>query len=331
MKIIRNSSAIKSYYYLAAIDGSIQDEEGDLLEKLGKEIDPIHFDEYKDEVVALCQNNVDKALSSADSYDIISELIDEELHNQTDDPEQGITSRMLVWNLLVMSMANGEYDVDESRIIRHIVRVCEVDESVFLEMEQIIQSFVSVDNELKEMQMSYLPYAEIRPLVEELEKRKENLTKHAAQLVADEVVAPVEAYVAKEDVIDKARNAYHKATAPLFGKIKSSMGSALGKMKEKSEPVTEGVKQSTGKAWNAMKNKNSNTDNASSANVQDGYSVQSNLSQANNLNEDSTTSKTQLNGDDGENNTTVNNYCRHCGAKRWNDSLFCNKCGKRFD
>ena len=255
MKIIAYQSAIKIFYYLMAIDGTIQIEETDTLARLGHEIDPEHFGEYQEDLIECCRQTAENALKSNDSYDILSERIDEEFNNQTDNPEFGVTSRMLIWNMLVMSIANGDYNKEESRIIRHMVRRCEIEESVFLEMEQIIQSFAAVDYELKQMQTSSLPYSEIRPLIDELENRKNNLNKQAAQLVADEMVTPVEAYVAKEDVVDKARSAYHKAADPFFGKVKSSMGSAIEKVKEKTAPATDSVKQGFGKAWGGIKNK----------------------------------------------------------------------------
>ncbi len=255
MKIIRYQSAVKIFYYLMAIDGTIQAEETETLARLGQEIDPEHFAEYQDELIECCHNTVESALESGDSYDILSENIDEEFHNQTDDPELGVSSRMLVWNMLVMSMSNEDYDKEESRIIRHMVRLCEIEESVFLEMEQIIQSFVAVDNELKQLQTSSLPYSEIRPLVDELENRKTNLNKHAAQLIADELVTPVEAYEAKEDFVDRTRAAYHKKMDPILQKTGSSISSAFKKVKEKTAPASEKVKGAFGKTWSGIKGK----------------------------------------------------------------------------
>jgi len=331
VKIIKNASAIKIYYYLTAIDGSVQAEESDTLVKIGNEIDPIHFDEYKDEVFLLCQTQVNNALESSDPYDILSELINEELHDQVNDPELGVTPRMLVWNMLVLSMANGEYDADEGRIIRHIVRLCEVEESIFLEMEQIIQSFAAVDNELKEMQKSSLPYSEIHPLIEELEKRKGNLNKQAAQLVADEMVVPIEVYVAKEDVVDKARDAYHKATDPMFAKVRSSMGSALGKVKEKAAPAADSVKQGVGKAWNGIKNRFSKPDNTPLSMAADRVYVQTSPDEENKPNEELSQDAAKISGGDGENNLPKSNYCERCGTKRESDARFCSKCGTKFN
>ena len=255
MTIIKNQSAIKAFYYLMAIDGLVQDEEIKTLDRIGADLDGEHFSEYRDAIIESCNSVINQASKTEDSYDILVEEIDKELSNQTDDAECGISSRMLVWNMLVLSLANGDYDKSESRILRHIVRYFKIEESVFLEMEQLIQSFAAVDNELNSLQSSNLPYSEIRPLVDELENRKKNLSKHASQLVADEIVTPVEAYVAKEDVVDKARSAYHKATDPFFGKVKSSVGSAFDKVKEKAAPATDSVKQGFGKAWGGLKSK----------------------------------------------------------------------------
>lgn len=331
MKIIKTDSAIKIYYYLAAIDGSVQVEENDTLLKLGREIDPGHFDEYKEELISLCQCNVNNALEASDSYDILSELIDNELHNQTNDPAQGVTSRMLIWNMLVLSMANGEYDTDESRLIRHIVRLCEIEESIFLEMEQIIQTFAAVDNELKELQKSTLPYSEIRPLAEELEKRKANLNKQAAQLVADEMVAPVEAYIAKEDVVDKARSAYLKATDPILGKVRSSMGSAFDKVKEKAAPATDSMKQGIGKAWTGIKGKFGKSEDKPNPSAANYSYVQPIPTVVNRIDGNSSVNSATVNGNNGVIIQPKSNYCACCGTKRENGARFCCNCGTKFD
>lgn len=249
MIIFKRQNAIKALYYLMAIDGLVQEEEVNMLDCIGAELDAEHFRGYRDSIIESCNAVIAQASNAEDSYDIVAEAIDGELLSQTDDLELGIPSRLLVWNMLMLSLANGDYDKAESRILRHIVRYCKIENSVFFEMEQLIQSIAAVDNELSDLQSSNLPYSEIRPLVDELEKRKKNLEKYAPQLIADEIVAPVEAYVAEEDLVDKTRSAYHKATDPFLGKVKTSMLSALEKIKEKTSPTAESVKQGFGKAW----------------------------------------------------------------------------------
>ncbi len=255
MILIKHQSAIKALYYVIAVDGQIDIEETEAIDKIGAAIDPDHFGSYRDDLIAACDRAVGEAFGTDDSYDMLSERIDEELADQTDDPDLGITPRMLLWNLLVVSLANGDYDKAQSRLIRHVVRTFKIDESVFLEMEQIIQSYAAVESELNDLEKSDLPYSEIRPIVEELEKRKTNLYKHASQLIADEISTSVEAYIAKEDVVDKARSAYRKATDPVFGKVKGAVDAAFGEVKEKTAPVADDIKQSIGKTWGGLVSK----------------------------------------------------------------------------
>ena len=81
------------------------------------------------------------------------------------------------------------------------------------------------------------------------------MNKHAAQLIADELVTPVEAYEAKEDFVDKTRAVYHQKMDPIFQKAGSSIGSAISKVKEKAAPASERVKGAFGKTWSGIKGK----------------------------------------------------------------------------
>ena len=70
-----------------------------------------------------------------DYYDVLSECVDRSLKQTTESIEEGMTSRMLVWNLLVNALFDRKYSDNERRLIKHIVRVLNIETSVFLEME----------------------------------------------------------------------------------------------------------------------------------------------------------------------------------------------------
>ena len=104
-------------------------------------------------------------------YEVVLEGVDKALAAQIDDPANGITVRLLVWDMLVIAFSNAEYSSYERKLVKHIVRVMGMDRSVFLEMEQIVKTNAAVENELTWINQSNRPYFEIRPIVDELERR----------------------------------------------------------------------------------------------------------------------------------------------------------------
>ncbi len=192
MVIFSKPSAIKAFYYLMSADGAVTADELECFDSIGREFDADHFDTYKAEAIAACESQLASGIDEEDSYELILEGIDQELAHRSDSAENGITTRLLVWNMLVIAFSNTEYSVAERKVIKHIVRVTGMEKSVFLEMEQIMKTNAAVLAELDWIQKSNRPYSEIRPIVDELERRQQAVIQCAQKLIADELYTPVE-------------------------------------------------------------------------------------------------------------------------------------------
>jgi len=254
MVLIDKKSAVRIFYYLMAVDDAIEQEELDKLDEIGLEMDPVYFESYKAALFAECE----KAVTAADGeelFDIIMEHVDDALLNKAESLDDGIPSRMLVWDMLVMSMADNDYEEIEKRLIAHVTRKCDIQQSIFLEMEQLLKTAIAIDAELDYFNASTLPYSQIKPLVDETEKRKNNITRCVTELIYDEVVVPVEALKVKDDVIDRAKSAYQENVSPLIHKAGEKAGQLFATAKEKSAPAVDNAKKQFGKAFGALKNK----------------------------------------------------------------------------
>ena len=191
MVMFSKSSAIKAFYYLMSADGAVTADELDCFDSIGREFDADQFDTYKAEVITACEAQLASGIDEEDSYELILEGIDKELAHQSDSVENCITARLLVWNMLVIAFSNTEYSVAERKVIKHIVRVTGIEKSTFLEMEQIMKTNAAVLAELDWIQKSSRPYTEIRPIVDELDRRQQSIIQCAQQLISDELYSPV--------------------------------------------------------------------------------------------------------------------------------------------
>ena len=227
MKYYSVKSAVAVFFYLMSVDGQIAENELKKLDEIGAEIDAEKYMSYRDDIIERCENQKLLVIDNEDYYDVISEGVDKELYAEISDDEDVIASRLLIWDLLVISYSDDEYHHDERRLIKHIVRISGIPTNVFLEMELVIRSAAEVENERKRLSTSERPYSEIAPVIEELDRRVAYISESAKNLIDDEILTPsVEALEIKPTVFDQVE----KAVAPVGEQIK-----------EKMEPVTSGI------------------------------------------------------------------------------------------
>ena len=192
MILLEKRAAIKAFYYLMAVDGAVTADEMECFNSIGVELDPEEFATYRDDLIAECELQLKNIIDEEDHYEVALEGVDKALVAQVDDSSKGITVRLMVWDMLVIAFSNTEYSSFERKFIKHIVRVMDMDRSVFLEMEQIIKTNAAVENELRWINQSNRPYSEIRPIVDELERRQKVALTCARQLIEDELYSAVE-------------------------------------------------------------------------------------------------------------------------------------------
>lgn len=189
MSVFTRTAAIKAFYYLMAVDGEVSGSELEQFGQIGQEILGEEFTNLKDELIDECNQMIHKTIDDSDeAYDLIAEGVDQALADRIGDPSEGVSPRLLVWNLLVMALSNDEYSKTERRLIKHIVRCYGIEKSVFLEMEQMIQTMNAVSQELQWLESSDKPYNEIRPLVSEMESRQALIRESARALIEDEII-----------------------------------------------------------------------------------------------------------------------------------------------
>ena len=232
MLLIKKRSAVAVFYALISVDGEIGADELEKLDELGQEIDPENFTNYRDEVIADGQTQSNKMIDEDDLYDVIAESTQDALHDTTEDPAEGVYSRLLLWDLLALAYANADYDASQRRLIKHVCRVIGCEASVFLEMEQLMQTYISVEKERSWLKQSNRPYTEIEPLVAELDSRIKILTSAAGALISDEMTEPT-------------------VTALTYGPGKVEV--AMGALGEKMEPVISEISDKTNQVFESAK------------------------------------------------------------------------------
>lgn len=245
MGVFKKEEALKVFYYLMSVDGEISSEELTFFDEVGQELLGEEYQGKKQSLIDDCNNQIHNNIDDSDvAYDLISEGVDKALRDTIGNPSQGVSPRLLVWNLLVMALSNDEYSKTERRLIKHIVRTHSIDSSVFLEMEQMIQTLNAVSNELRWLEDSNRPYAEIRPLVEENEKRQAVIRESARALIEDEVI-PLEeenedhlkAYWQEqkakiEDRVNPVASEVAAQTEKLMGNVKEQSKNLFGNAKK---------------------------------------------------------------------------------------------------
>ena len=205
MKYIKTRDALQAFYYLIAVDGSVRDDERALFDHIGDNLDAKHFHDYRKEIIDSCDERINQCHDSDDRYDVIVEGVDAVLSHRTDKRAAGIAPRLLLWNMLSVAFADGEYDAVESRLIRHIARTMIADRSIYPEMEHLMRAAYDVRGELDWISNSELPYSEVRPMVDQLEERVNVLQNAAVLLIEDETRQPRKSWFQRRTCLIRPR------------------------------------------------------------------------------------------------------------------------------
>ena len=238
MKIFETRSAIKTFYFLLAVDGTLDEVEITHFRTIGLSIDPGHFIEYSEDLEKECKSVF--IGNDDDYYDLISEAVDEALTHEATGDDQGITPRLLIWDLFAAAFSNKEYDESEKRLINHIARKTGVDKSIVLEMEQMMKTLTSIQNEIDWASQSTRPYPEIKPIIDELEKRQNVITESAEYLIADEIDVD-HPYEYKPDFFDKTKSKIDETIKPVTDKVGQTIKPVTDKVGQTIKPVTDKV------------------------------------------------------------------------------------------
>ncbi len=243
MRVIETRSALKIFYYLLAIDGTSDDVELGHFHSIGLSLDPTNFMEYSQDLESECRSTYINA--TEEYYDLISEAVDEALTHEAKEDDQGITPRLLIWNLFAAAFSNKEYDESEKRLINHVARKMDVDKSIVLEMEQMMNTLTSIQSEIDWISQTSRPYSEIRPIIDELEKRQKIITESAEYLIADEIDAD-HPYEYKPDFFDKTKSKIDEKVKPVTDKVGAAVAPVAKKVGDGAVKTAKAAKKKTG-------------------------------------------------------------------------------------
>ena len=258
MNLFQKESAIAVFYYLMSVDGQISEDELSCFNEIGDMLDHEAFPDYRDKVIQHCETQLKNIIDEEDHYEVALEGVDQALAHRADNLETGIPTRLLIWDMLVIAFSNLDYSQWERRLIKHVVRTMESDKSIFLEMEQLMQTDLSIDRELRWIEGSDRPYAEVKPVVEELNKRKEVIRTCAQALIDDELFTPIEKVnYHSSPKMEKAKAAIENAVAPVAGdlgeKTSKFFGDAKSKLEEAAAPLADNMGKQTKKLFSGLK------------------------------------------------------------------------------
>lgn len=258
MKRYSMQSAITVFYYLMAIDGEIGSDEMDCFNEIGMGLDRVNYPAYRDTLVEKCIKQISFINEEADYSEILQESIDAVLSKETPDNNAGITPRLLIWDLLAVAFSNGKYDTAEKKLIAHVARTIGVEKDVFLEMEQMMQTAAAVREEKKILQNMNRPYTEIRPMVDELDKRLSVILTSGKTLIDDEVVLD-EPYLCEPGFLDKTKAALEDTIGPVAHKIGEKTKGTTADAIQKIAPAAKQIKEGTSGLLKKLINKTPNT------------------------------------------------------------------------
>ncbi|KFI67602.1 hypothetical protein [Bifidobacterium magnum] len=228
--------ALTACYYLIALDGTTAQRELDLFDELGNELDPKHFRNYRNKIVDQHSARMAGAHDSQERYELSSEGMDEALKDHGVGNTEGVTPRLLLWDMLALIHADGNATDDERRLVHHVIRTSIRQQRVADQMEQLMHACVAVGRELERVKNSSLSYAQAEAKVNELTLRQETLVNAAQALIHDETVPKVPAAkVANKDIVDQAGEA---------------IGHAMGQAGEQIGNAMQGVQHGVGDAVN---------------------------------------------------------------------------------
>ena len=258
MNLFQKKSAVAVFYYLMSVDGQISQDELTCFDEIGNMLDAEAFPGYREEVIQSCETQLKNIIDEEDHYEVALEGVDQALAHRAEALEDGVPTRLLIWDMLVIAFSNLEYSQWERRLIKHVVRTQEPDKSVFLEMEQLMQTDAAIDRERRWIEKSDRPYAEVHPIVEELDKRRQNILACAQALIDDELFTPIEKVTyGPNKTLEKAKAVLEEAVSPVAGEISEKTGKFFGdakaKLGEAAAPLADNVGKQTKKLFSSLK------------------------------------------------------------------------------
>lgn len=182
-KPISTRGAIEVIYYLMAADGEIFHSEEEKFNEIAAELDA-DFEGHKTDILNDCQRQMEKAVDKEDYNDVIMDGVEIAIGRQVEKTEEGISPKLLVWDLLSIAYSDESYDNAERKLIKYISRRLGIDKGIFLEMESSMLTMLDLERELNWVKSTDRPYLEIDAAVKEISKREKIVFDSIKDLVS---------------------------------------------------------------------------------------------------------------------------------------------------
>lgn len=175
-------NAVKAFYYLMSADGTIALEEEEKFDLIGAQIDA-DFAEHKEQIIGVCKAQLEKVVDPADYYDAVQDGVEEALMVEQKVDRGFVSPKLLVWNMLTIAYSDEEYNEDERKLIKYVVRKLNISKDVFLEMENSLLTVSDIEKEISWIKTTNRPYLTIEEHVKELEKRRNDIFESVKALI----------------------------------------------------------------------------------------------------------------------------------------------------
>lgn len=178
---VRN--ALKIIYYLMAADGEIFHGEEEKFDAIGKELDP-NFEQVKADIINECKISLELTASKEPYRAALHAGIDSAIIHSHGTDEAIITPKLLVWDLLTVAYSDERYDQAEQDLINYVVKKCNVDQAIYLEMQSSILTVLDLEKELVWVKTTNRPYLAIEVHVNEINERKKTIMDSVMALIS---------------------------------------------------------------------------------------------------------------------------------------------------
>lgn len=183
-ELLTPEAALKIIYYQMAADGRLDDKELDKFEEIGRDVDP-EFEEHKDALIDECIANISKETDPQYYIDNIVECIGSEVKDAQNSSKGIIQPKLLLWNLIAISVSDESYSEEEKRILRSVLRWLNIDKAVLFEMESTIQTLLAIEKEEEWLRSTNRTFAEVEKNMNELAQRKNAIMQGVHALLLD--------------------------------------------------------------------------------------------------------------------------------------------------
>ena len=184
VKALNIEDTLKVIYYLISADRTIAQEEMNLFDSIGRDLNPM-YEEHRAELLSYCQSEMEKADEEDDFSIHIHDCIGNAIRHSLEEGNGTVNSKLFLWNLLSVAYSDGECSEEERKLVRYAGKQLDVDKAVISEMESTVNSLLAVEKEIDFVKNSNRKYSEVEAIVNELTDRKAVIMKGIHALITD--------------------------------------------------------------------------------------------------------------------------------------------------